>query len=59
MTFIPNHKYRRPTPVEVPPGQSITIPATTLHVAHDQRGREVGYVIEPDVGTQHYAGPAL
>lgn len=53
MTFIPNSKYRRPAPIEVPLGEPVVIPARTVHVARDRFGRELGYVVEDGVGTQH------
>lgn len=56
MTFVPNHAYLRPRPVEVPPGEAFVSPTTTVHVARDPHGREVGYLIEDGVGAQHPRG---
>lgn len=53
MLFIPRGAYRAPMPIEVRSGEPLVIPATTIHVAQDERGREVGYVVEAGVGTQH------
>ncbi|MFB7251726.1 hypothetical protein [Microbacterium sp. NPDC056234] len=49
MIFTPNGNYRRPAPIEVPPGEPLTIPSTTITVAHDARGFEVGYFAKPGV----------
>lgn len=53
MILVPRGTYNAPTPIEVPPGEPLVISATTVRVARDDRGREVGYFVEAGVGTQH------
>ncbi|WP_159078131.1 hypothetical protein [Homoserinimonas hongtaonis] len=44
--------------IEVPLGEPVVIPATTIHITHDERGAETGYLRELGPGSQHSPGVA-
>lgn len=49
--FFPHGTYNSPAPAVAAPGEALTITASTVHVIHDTRGRELGYLVEAGVGT--------
>ncbi|WP_309102500.1 hypothetical protein [Microbacterium sp.] len=52
MTFIPIDDYRHPASIDFLPGEPAVIQATTLHVVRNERGSELGYLLEPGPGEQ-------
>lgn len=50
--FFPRGTYQSPAPLVAAPGAPLTIPASTVHVVNDARGRELGYLVEDGIGSR-------